>query len=130
MNDLQRRNPTAKQSYLALKEELKTLGVTPETTYLYIQGHHLFNKVVLPLMKSVCCRLVREREMEIQRQSVHGTQRANELACYSGSVSDITITLKKNVGFLMSPPYNRIVADLDTFLNEDKAPVTQRLPGL
>lgn len=128
VNDLQRRNPTAKQSYLALKEELKTLGVTPETTYLYIQGHHLFNKVVLPLVKCVCSRLVRERETEIQRQSVHGTQRANELACYSSSVSDITITLKKNVGFLMSPPYNSIVADIESFLNEGESTATQHFP--
>ena len=120
---LQRRNPQAKASYLALKDELKALGVSPDTTYLYIQGHHLFDKVVVPLMKSVCARLVREREMEITRQSVHATQRSNELACYTSSVASLEMTLKKNVGFLMSPPYQRIVADVQAFLQPpDGAP--------
>ena len=109
---LQRHNPKAKESYLALKDELKRLGVTPDTTYLYIQGHHLFDRVVLPLMKNVCARLVREREREISLQSVHNTQYRNELSCYSSSISDITNTLKKSVGFLASEPYNRIVEDL------------------
>mgnify|MGYP002616628976 CR=1 FL=1 len=109
---LQRHNPKAKESYLALKDELKRLGVTPDTTYLYIQGHHLFDRVVMPLMKNVCARLVREREREISLQSVHNTQYRNELSCYSSSISDITNTLKKSVGFLASEPYNRIVEDL------------------
>ena len=101
-----------KESYLALKDELKRLGVTPDTTYLYIQGHHLFDRVVMPLMKNVCARLVREREREISLQSVHNTQYRNELSCYSSSISDITNTLKKSVGFFASEPYNRIVEDL------------------
>ena len=117
---LQRHNPKAKESYLALKDELKRLGVTPDTTYLYIQGHHLFDRVVLPLMKNVCARLVREREREISLQSVHNTQYRNELSCYSSSISDITNTLKKSVGFLASEPYNRIVEDLTKAFESDK----------
>lgn len=117
VQQLQKRNPGAKASYLALKDELRQLGVSADNTYLFIQGHHLFDKVVLPLMKSVCARLVHEREREISRQSVHATQCRNELACYSGSVTDITATLKKNVGFLASEPYNRIVADIAAALD-------------
>ena len=117
---LQRHNPKAKESYLALKDELKRLGVTPDTTYLYIQGHHLFDRVVMPLMKNVCARLVREREREISLQSVHNTQYRNELSCYSSSISDITNTLKKSVGFLASEPYNRIVEDLTKVFERDK----------
>ena len=75
VGDLQRKNPDAKESYLDLKRELiEELGVTPQTTYLYIQGHHLFEKLVLPVMGKVCARLIRDREMEIRRQSVHSTQ--------------------------------------------------------
>ena len=51
-----------------LERELAQLGVTPDTTYLYIQGHHLFNKVVAPVMQKVCDTLVQERERQIRAQ--------------------------------------------------------------
>lgn len=122
---LQRHNPKAKAGWQQLKEELRSLGVTPDTTYLYIQGHHLFDRVVLPLMKSVCARLVREREREISLQSVHNTQCRNELSCYSSSIADITNTLKKNVGFLASEPYNRIVADLSASFDGENPQIAE-----
>lgn len=43
---LQRHFPQAKKDYEMLKTELLDLGVTPETTYLYIQGHTLFDNVI------------------------------------------------------------------------------------
>ena len=58
IHDLQRQFPDAKEEYLATKEDIKTLGVTPQTTYLYIQGHHLFDTVVSPILSKVCNRNV------------------------------------------------------------------------
>ena len=115
---LKRQNPTARQSYQAVKEDLKRLGVTADTTYLYIQGHHLFDKVVVPIMNKVCSQLVKEREDEIRRDSMHGTQRRNELSCYSHSVTDITMMLKKGTGYTLSEPFRRIQADIADFLNK------------
>ena len=114
---LQRENPDAKESYLQVKDDLKRLGVTPDTTYLYIQGHHLFNKTVLPMMKKICDHLVREREMEISHQSKHNTQRRNELSCYTRSVEDISAMLRKNVGCMFSEPFQWICQDVEQFLN-------------
>ena len=45
INELQRQFPDAKDEYLATKDDLRALGVMPQTTYLYIQGHHLFDTV-------------------------------------------------------------------------------------
>ena len=92
------------------------MGVTPQTTYLYVQGHHLFEKVVVPVMSKVCRELVREREMEIRRQSVHTTQMRNELSCYSHSTQDIEQMLKKNLGYVVSEPYRRIQQDIRRLL--------------
>ncbi|HEY9551799.1 MAG TPA: DUF4435 domain-containing protein, partial [Prevotella sp.] len=114
---LNRTYPNAKESYARLQQELQQLGVTPATTYLYIQGHHLFNKVVLPMLNKVCDRLVRERENEISRQSVHQTQRRNELSCYSNSVEDITSMIKKNTGYRLSEPFARIEADVQRYVD-------------
>lgn len=119
-NQLRSRNPNAKESYLALKKELIELGVTPETTYLYVQGHHFFDKIIVPVMNKVCGFLIRERENEIRRQAVHNTQMRNELSCYSHSVQDISQMLKKNSGYFSSPPFRRMQEDIERFLGMEK----------
>ncbi len=116
VEQLQRLNPNARESYARVKDDLTRLGVTPTNTYMYIQGHHLFNKVVVPMLDKICEKLVRERENQIARQSVHGTQRRNELSSYSNSLEDIVPMLKKNIGFMRSEQYARIKADLDRYM--------------
>ncbi|MEE3446270.1 MAG: DUF4435 domain-containing protein, partial [Prevotella sp.] len=87
---LQKKNPDAKESYLELKRELiEDYGIKPDETYLYIQGHHLFDKVVVQILDKVCSQLIRERENEIRRQARHQTQMRNELSCYTHSTQDI-----------------------------------------
>ena len=115
---LQRQYPDAKESYLDLKRELQEeLGVTPQTTYLYIQGHHFFDKVILPMMDKVCSKLVREREQEIRVQSRHFTQMRNELSCYNHSTQDIAQMLKKNMGYMQCEAFQRILRDVEKLLN-------------
>ena len=95
VEQLKKNYPNAKDSYLKLKDDLQRLGVTPDTTYLYIQGHHLFDKVVLPMLNKVC----------------------DELSCYSNSVGDIASMLKRNTGYLFSEPFKRIEADVKRFVS-------------
>jgi len=127
------RHPGAKESYIAVKKELIRLGVTPETTYLYIQGHHFFDKVAVPIMNRVCGVLIRERESEIRKQAIHGTQMRNELSCYSHSIQDISQMLKKNFGYSASLPFKRMQEDIERFLDtkagNGKADSHDSLPG-
>ena len=116
INQLQQKYPNNKENYLQVKEDIKRLGVTPDTTYLYIQGHHLFDKVVVPMLNKVCMQLIREREVEISQQSVHGTQQRNELSCYRNSIEAISSMLKKNTRYKQSEPVARIQADLQRYL--------------
>ena len=118
---LQRQHPGARESYATVKDDLRRLGVAPDQTYMYIQGHHLFDKIVTPLLKKVCSRLMHEREREISRQSIHTTQQRNELACYSSSVADTEFVLRRNVGYIASPQYQRIIADLQTYIDNGNA---------
>lgn len=117
VQQLQRLHPDAKESYLLVKDDLKRLGVLPAETYMYIQGHHLFDKIVVPLMKKVCSQLVREQERDISRQSIHATQQRNELSCYSSSVGSVEYSLRRNVGYIASRQYSRIVDDIANYLN-------------
>lgn len=113
---LQRRYPHAKESWLKLKEELHALGVTPETTYLFIQGHHLFDTVVVPIMNKVCNKLRMERENEICRTAAHQTQRRNEMSCYENSLMDIKAMLKKNMGYMQCPLFMKLQDDVERYL--------------
>ena len=117
---LQQEFPQAKEEYLKTKESIKALGVTPQTTYLYIQGHHLFDTVVIPILNKVCNRLRQERQDEINRTARHHVQRRNEMSCYEHSLLDIRLTLKKNVGYMLSEQFQRIQQDIENYLTSAK----------
>ena len=114
---LQHRFPEAKKDYGALKQELKDMGITPDTTYLFIQGHTLFENVVLPLLEPICTQLRKEREREIKSLAVHAKQRQCELSGYQHSVLAIDLVLKKNTAFRTSPQMDRVRNKISTMLN-------------
>ncbi|NPD91562.1 DUF4435 domain-containing protein [Xylanibacter muris] len=113
--------PLAKESYLSLKAEILSLGVKPETAYLYIQGHHLFDVVVVPIMNKVCSRLRQERENEIHRTATHNTQMRNELSCYEKSIEDIRSMLKRNTGYTDAPEFKKLLEDVGRAIGDVKA---------
>lgn len=116
IHQLQVEFPENKDSYLETKQSIKDLGVTAQTTYLYIQGHALFDNVVVPMLNKVCNRLRQERQDEIQRTAIHYTQQQNEMSCYEHSLQDIRQMLKKNLGYINSEPFRHIQADVERFL--------------
>ena len=124
---LQRHFPQAKKDYEMLKMELLDLGVTPETTYLYIQGHTLFDNVISPLLDPVCILLRKEREREIRNLAEHDTQRQNELSCYQHSQNSVEDMLRKNVGFKDAPPYKLLERDIRRLLDRMDAGTTQNI---
>ena len=113
---LQQKFPWRKQKYLDTRDDIIRLGVTPSTTYLYIQGHHLFDAVVAPIMSKVCNRLRTERENEISRTAVHRTQMHNELSCYENSLADTKQMLKKNMGYMQSPQFLQLQETIENKL--------------
>lgn len=117
IRQLQAEFPDNKEEYLKTKESIKALGVTPQTAYLYIQGHHLFDNVVVPILNKVCNRLRQERQDEISRMARHHTQRTNEMSCYEHSLQDIRQALKKNTAYQLSAPFHRILDDISHFLS-------------
>ncbi len=117
VKQLQAEYPDNKEQYLQVKASIKELGVTPQTTYLYVQGHSLFDNVVVPILSKICNRLRMERQDEISRTARHHTQRRNEMSCYEHSIQDIRQMLKKNNGYTLSEPFRRIQNDIDHFLN-------------
>jgi hypothetical protein len=119
LKQLQHTYPELNGKYDKMDEEIRLLGVTPETTYLYIQGHHIFDNVVSPILSYVCEYLRRERENDIYNNAVHNTQMHNELSCYEHSLEDITAMLKKNSGYINSQPFKKLKQDVSHYLGEE-----------
>ena len=99
LSELRTRFPQTIEHIDALGEELTQLGLTPDTTYLYIQGHHIMDGVVMKLLNPVCTQLRREREKEIKRLAIHDEQFHNELTSYENSQAAVQLMLKKNDGY-------------------------------
>ena len=121
INELQRQFPDAKDEYLETKTDIQALGITPQTTYLYIQGHHLFDTVVSPILSKVCNLLRQERQNEIYYAVAHRTQKRNEMSCYENSLQDIKVMLKKNTGYMTSEPFRRLQSDIRAYLDNKNA---------
>ena len=130
MGWVQHRLPQARKNYAALRDELVRLGVTPETTYLYIRGHDLFDAVVSPLLSAVCEALRREREHEIRRLAEHNVQMQNELSAYQHAASPFDEMLRKHTGYRDAPPYRRVQDDVRRLLaslsEQDKSKKNER----
>ncbi len=114
---LQRTVQAAKGKLTPLKAELEKLGVTPETTYMYIQGHHLMENVVGSAIDPVCTILRREREKEIKMLAGSNIkQMDNELACYQHSQAPADQMIRRNTQYKDAPPYKRILEHVATIL--------------
>lgn len=103
-----------------LKQELEQLGIHPDETYFYIQGHHIMNGVVLRVMQPVCRHLRGKREEEIERYAYHRQQYNNELASYRHSQCDVAMMLSKNTDYKGATPYLRLKADIEKLLETIK----------
>lgn len=121
VRQLEREHPGSIDEVKRLGKEMRQLGVEPSNTYLFIQGHHLFDCVVVPMLNKVCDRLIREREREINRNAVHNTQRRNEMASYTHSIEEIVPMLRRNTGYRQCPQFKQLQADIKAFLSNDGA---------
>ena len=116
LNWLTRRYPEAQGALAAMKPELEALGLTPDNTYLFIQGHHLKENVVMKLLSPICVRLRREREAEIKHLACHDQQYHNELTAYHRSLQTIEAILRKNTDYEDAPTYILIKRDVEQLL--------------
>lgn len=120
LSELQARFPQYIDRVERLGKELERLGLTPDTTYLYIQGHHIMDCVVLKVLTPVCTVLRREREEEIKRLAEHNEQFRNELTGYENSQVNVSLMLKKNSGYKNLYLYQWLREDIEEFLGREK----------
>nr|WP_302934157.1 DUF4435 domain-containing protein [uncultured Prevotella sp.] len=116
MFQLERRFPKLKDVLPETERMLRDLGINDNNTYLYIQGHHLFDLVVSPVVQTVCDILRNEQENDIRDRAVHSEQARTEIACYENSLGKVKMMMKKNTYYQFSPEFQKILADVERYL--------------
>ena len=116
MFQLERRFPNLKDALPETERMLRDLGINDNNTYLYIQGHHLFDLVVSPVVQTVCDILRNEQENDIRDRAVHSEQARTEIACYENSLGKVKMMMKKNTYYQFSPEFQKILADVERYL--------------
>ena len=118
MFQLERRFPKLKDALPETERMLRDLGINDNNTYLYIQGHHLFDLVVSPVVQTVCDILRNEQENDIRDRAVHSEQARTEIACYENSLGKVKMMMKKNTYYQFSPEFQKILADVERYLKK------------
>jgi hypothetical protein len=94
------------------KKKVEELGLTPDNTYLYMQGHHIMDAVVLRVLIPVCAQLRKEQEDMIRRKSVHVQQFDNELTSYERSAMPVEVVIRQNKAYTSLFCYRWILEDI------------------
>lgn len=110
---LQRQFPEGRKTYAPFRQHLLDLGLTPQTTYLYMRGHDLYDGIILPMLEDICLQLRRQRERDINALACHNQQKQNELSAYRRACSPVDEMLRKYNGYTDSPLYRDILADVE-----------------
>ncbi|MCM0271156.1 DUF4435 domain-containing protein [Bacteroides fragilis] len=116
LSELSTRFPQGLEEIDRLSAELERLGVLPDTTYLFVQGHHIMDNVVMKVLTPVCTALRREREQEIKKLAEHNEQFHNELTCYQNSQVNVEVMLRKNSAYKDLYLYQWLKEDIKEFL--------------
>ena len=119
MFQMERRFPKLKDALPETERMLRDLGINDNNTYLYIQGHHLFDLVGRPVVQTVCDILRNEQENDIRDRAVHSEQARTEIACYENSLGKVKMMMKKNTYYQFSPEFQKILADVERYLEKD-----------
>jgi hypothetical protein len=117
---LEKDHPKHAPELVAFAEQLAKRGLTPETAYLFIQGHTLYNEVVLPLLIPICRALQDERRDKIKQQAQHEQEKRQKDENYRNSTLTLHAVLNHHYEFKDCFLYEKIRADAEAALRATK----------
>ena len=97
-------------------EYLRTKGVEPENTYLYMHGHTLMDNVVMPMLNSVCDKLRTMSVAKINSSKKQGLSLKNEMSNYMNTLRSIRDVLLDNENYTACPLYAKLREDIQRYL--------------
>ena len=119
-----RREQSLKEQYPEMAAEmprfadyLRSKGVEPELTYLFMHGHTLMDNVVMVILSDVCEKL---RQMSIARivaSSKEGIALKNEMSNYKNTIRSIRDVLLDNENYTSCPLYKMLQRDIQRYID-------------
>ena len=100
-----------------LANELNILGLNPENTYLFVQGHHLKNDVILPILDDILGRLKTEKFDQIKALGKNTEEQNNQRNGYQKSLKSVKTVLELNQGYKSCFLFGKIKTDLESYIN-------------
>ena len=114
---LRTKHPDMIRSVEAFDEELRSKGVLPHETYLYMHGHTLMDNVAMIALGAVCDRLRRMSIDRIKGCSKAGTALKNEFSNYTNAQRSIRDVLLDNENYTSCHLYERLRGDIETYIS-------------
>lgn len=113
---LRRNHPSWQQEVGWFSKALLEKGVTPETTYMYMQGHTLMDNVVVVMLNAVCEQLKLMSNIRITTSTKTGTALKNELSNYNNALRNVRDILLDNESYKQCPQYLLLRKDIDKYI--------------
>ncbi len=98
-------------------EYLRTKGVEPELTYLFMHGHTLMDNVVMIVLHDVCEKLRQMSLAKIVASSKEGIALNNEMSNYKNCLRSIRDVLLDNDNYTSCPLYKKLKADIQRYID-------------
>ena len=114
---LHRHNPEYEEKLPEFTKRLEERGLTPEDTYLYMQGHTLMDNVVIVMLNAVCDKLKLMSNIRINTSSKTGVALKNELSNYNNALRNVRDVLLDNEAYKSCPLYKKLEQDIESYLS-------------
>ena len=119
-----RRCQSLKESYPEMAEQmprfdkyLRSKGVEPELTYLFMHGHTLMDNVVIVILNDVCEKLRQLSIAKIINSSKEGVALKNEMSNYKNTLRSIRDVLLDNENYTSCPLYQLLKSDIERYIH-------------
>ena len=96
---------------------LRSKGVEPELTYLFMHGHTLMDNVVMVILSDVCEKLRQMSIAKIVASSKEGVALKNEMSNYKNTLRSIRDVLLDNENYTSCPLYKLLKADIQAYID-------------
>lgn len=117
LHSLRNRNPNLEERIKDFEQELKTRGVTRDNVYLFMQGHTLFDNVVMVMLNAVCDHLKKMSTDRIAASTKQGIALKNELSNYNNSLRSVRDILLDNENYKECFLYTKLKTDIENYLS-------------
>ena len=116
IKSLRAQHGAMEKNFPAFERMLRSRGVRPANTYLFMQGHTLMDNVVMPVLEAVCDKLRVMSLSRIMHSKRQGVALTNEQCNYNNALQDVRNALLFNENYKDCFLYKKLKRDIECYL--------------